>query len=70
MIPFPEGSLDMAFDFDHSWLGVINGKIIYYARHNMGLGYELYTLQPDEPSNVTEAKAHHSITIYPNPNCQ
>ena len=67
MLPHPAGGSPTPIDYVTGWLGQVGGKILYYARHNMGLGYELYTLQPDEPSNVTEAKAQQNITVYPNP---
>lgn len=67
MLAHPAGSNADAISYTTGWLGVVGGRVLYYAKHNTAIGYELYTLGEVPSINVDEHKATSSINVYPNP---
>ncbi len=67
MIPHPAGTSLGAIDYTTGWLGVVGGRVLYYAMHNPAIGYELYTFGETPSVNINEVTSLASIQLYPNP---
>jgi len=67
MIPLPENSFPAPFNLSSAWMGLLGGKIIYYAMHDMSKGFELYILDAGTVVSLSENKNDKNIKLYPNP---
>ncbi len=67
MIPHLPGGMTDAISYSEYWLGNVNGTVIYYGRHDWGIGRELYTIGEAPVVKVEEATSLSTIKLYPNP---